>query len=187
MKLLLLRALLVGLAIVALPALADAPIDVDAPVATPPVPAPPPIDEELMRELPPPALGMGELIGPLAKTLLMLCVVLFIVYLTLHKGLGKLVERQNAGKRVKVVERVVLDQKRSLFLIELDGKQMLLAAGEGGVLHLGDVEVPSGGSAPASGPRMGARFADALKTRMTGAPPVTTGLARSDDAQRKAT
>lgn len=214
MNRLLLRTVVVGAVLAgAVPALADLvlpkdapeapivqpmepPIDVDAPVATPPVPPPPPVDEELMKELPPPAMGMGELIGPLAKTMLMLGVVLLIVYLTLHKGLGKLVERQNAGKRVKVVERVVLDQKRSLFLIELDGRQMLLAAGEGGVLHLKDVDPLSVSEPTTRGPSVGARFADALKAKLPGQPPVTTGLSRSideraaamsDDATRKAT
>jgi flagellar protein FliO/FliZ len=141
------------------------------------------IDEELMKTMPPPAIGFGELVGPLAKTMLMLCVVLLVVYLTLHKGLGKLVERQNAGKRVRVVERVVLDQKRSLFLVEIDGKQMLLAAGEGGVLHLKDVDARADEAVPLP------RFADALKKSVAGDPPVTTGLSRSvdDGALRKAT
>ena len=151
-------------------------------MTTPPLPPPPPVDEELMKTLPPPAVGMGELIGPLAKTMLMLCVVLLIVYLTLHKGLGKLVERQNVGKRVKVVERVVLDQKRSLFLIELDGKQLLLAAGEGGILLLRDVDPAAAATgAPARGASMGARFADALRQKVPGTPPATTGLSRVGD------
>lgn len=158
----------------------DAPGDVPRPTV------PPPVDEELMKELPPPSMGAAELIGPLAKTMLMLCVVLAIVYLTLHKGLGKLVERQNAGKRVKVVERVTLDQKRALFLVELDGKQMLLAAGEGGVVHLKDVdggEVKPPAAAAPSGGGLGAKFADALKSKLPGAqPPVTTGLSRTADA-----
>ena len=70
---------------------------VDAPIDVPRQAVPPPIDDELMRTLPPPSMGAMELVGPLAKTMLMLCVVLLIVYLTLYKGLGKLVERQNAG------------------------------------------------------------------------------------------
>ncbi len=165
----------------------------DAPGDVPRQPVPPPVDEELMKTLPPPSMGAAELIGPLAKTMLMLCVVLGIVYLTLYKGLGKLVERQNAGKRVKVVERVTLDQKRALFLVEIDGKQMLLAAGEGGVVHLKDVDATTGeASAPSrsngrskgsssgsSGGGFAARFADALKSKIPGAqPPVTTGLSR---------
>lgn len=161
----------------------------DAPGDVPRQAVPPPVDEELMKTLPPPSMGAVELIGPLAKTMLMLCVVLAIVYLTLYKGLGKLVEKQNAGKRVKVVERVTLDQKRALFLVEIDGKQMLLAAGEGGVVLLKDVDAATGevrAPAPppgASGGGFAARFADALKSRLPGAePPVTTGLSRESAA-----
>jgi flagellar protein FliO/FliZ len=164
----------------------------DAPGDVPRQVVPPPIDEELMKTLPPPSMGAADLIGPLAKTMLMLCVVLALVYLTLHKGLGKLVERQNSGKRVKVVERVMLDQKRSLFLVEIDGKQMLLAAGEGGVVHLKDVDASTGEArAPSQGSSTGStgsgsgfgRFADALKSKLPGAqPPVTTGLSREGAA-----
>lgn len=162
----------------------------DTPGDVPRHAVPPPIDEELMKTLPPPSMGALELVGPLAKTMLMLCVVLLIVYLTLYKGLGKLVERQNAGKRVRVVERVTLDQKRALFLVEIDGKQMLLAAGEGGVVHLKDVDAATGEARAPSSSRAGgsngsggfaSKLAEALKSKMPGAqPPVTTGLARAE-------
>jgi flagellar biogenesis protein FliO len=133
----------------------------------PPLPEPP-------KELPPPSLGVGELLGQLVKMILMLGVVVGLAYLTLNKGLGKLVERQNLGKRVKVVERVALDSKRSLFLVDLDGKQLLLGAGEGGVVFIRDVEP----AAPAPSPKS-AGFADTLKRAVAGEPPVTTGLAKA--------
>ncbi|OGQ13005.1 MAG: hypothetical protein A2138_23910 [Deltaproteobacteria bacterium RBG_16_71_12] len=117
--------------------------------------APPDLDT-----LPPPSSGLVELLGPLFKTMLMLAVVLGIAYLTLHKGLGKLVARQNLGRRIKVVERVSLDPKRALFLVELDGKQMLLGAGEGGVVHLKDLSP----AAPAA-PTEPASFAAALEAK----------------------
>ena len=126
-------------------------------------PEPPPLPPIDIRDLPPPSTGLGELIGPLLKTLLMLGVVVAIAYLTLHKGLGKLVERQNAGKRVKVVERIALDPKRSLFLIEIDGKQMLLAGGEGGVVHIKDIEKAAGAAPEAPVTTQPFRFADVLK------------------------
>ena len=111
---------------------------VEEPAAPEPRRPPPDIDT-----LPPPSSGLIELLGPLFKTMLMLAVVVGIAYLTLNKGLGKLVQRQNLGRRIKVVERVSLDPKRALFLVELDGKQMLLGAGEGGLVHLKDV-APAG-------------------------------------------
>jgi flagellar protein FliO/FliZ len=92
--------------------------------------------------------------------MLMLAVVVGIAYLTLHKGLGKLVARQNLGRRIKVVERVSLDPKRTLFLVELDGKQMLLGAGEGGVVHLKDL-----GATTPTAPTEPASFAAALEAK----------------------
>lgn len=155
---------------------------------------PDPLSDDEMNRLPPPALGAGELIGPLAKTMFMLCIVLGLVYLTLHKGLGKLLERQNLGKRVKVVERVNLDQRRALFLVEIDGKQMLIAAGEGGVTMLKDIDGPppvATGPGAATGPHggrsIGERFAEALKSKIPGAqPPVSTGLSREEVPVTKA-
>jgi flagellar protein FliO/FliZ len=140
--------------------------------------------DERMKDLPPPSIGLGELIGPLIKTMLMLGVVLLVVYLTLHKGLGKLVEKQQTGKRMRVVERVALDQKRSLFVVEVDGQQILLAAGEGGVVQLKDLgKTPqpaasaTSSSAVSTASALGARFAEALRSRPPGAPPpVTTGI-----------
>lgn len=128
---------------------ADAEPPVERVHAEPPRSRPPPPD---IDTLPPPSTGLVELLGPLFKTMLMLAVVVAIAYLTLHKGLGKLLLRQNLGRRIKVVERVALDPKRALFLVELDGKQMLLGAGEGGVVHLKDLTpaVPAAPTEPAS-------------------------------------
>lgn len=143
------------------------------------------LDDKLqLKDLPPPSIGAVEIIGPLAKTMAMLAVVLALVYLTLHKGLGKLVERQNVGKRVRVVERTALDAKRTIFLVEVDGHQMILAAGEGGVVHLKDLGTPAAAmaqTAPAVG--LGARFAAALQARPAGAAPVTTGLSRTEPGE----
>lgn len=143
-----------------------------APAAAPPAPeplAPPPPPA---YDPAPAALSLADLVGPLVKTFVMLGVVLALVYLSLHKGLGKLVEKQNAGKRIKVVERSALDSKRSIFLVDIDGKQMVLAAGEGGITKLADV-APQG-SAPDK--PLGAKFADALKnvSGKSDAPPITT-------------
>jgi hypothetical protein len=78
-------------------------------------PPPPPVDEELVKPF-----GTADIVKSLLRTTLMLAVVLGIVWLTLSKGMGKLVEKANAGKRVKVIERVALDARRSLFLVEVD-------------------------------------------------------------------
>jgi len=82
------------------------------------------------------ASSLDSLVWPAIKTMLMLLVVLGLVYLSLHKGLGKLISRTQSGKRIQVVERVSLDQKRALFLVSIDGEEMLLGASEGGLTQL---------------------------------------------------
>jgi flagellar protein FliO/FliZ len=145
------------------------PAPAETAVEAAPAPTPPAAEPKLdVKDLPPPSIGMGELLAPLFKTLLMLGVVLAIAYLTLHKGLGKLVARQNEGRRVKVVERVALDPKRALYLVEIDGKQMLLGSGEHGVVHIKDLD--AGDAAPALRGVPGeknVRFADALEEKKT--------------------
>ena len=139
------------------------------------------VDALLARDRPPPSFSVGETLMPFIKTMLMLGVVLGIVYLTLHKGMGKLVQRAQAGKRVKVIERVSLDARRSLFLIDVDGRQMLLGGGDNGVVHLTDVLAADGASTKTdAAPGRPGLFATMLGQRGA-APPLTTGLSRSKD------
>jgi hypothetical protein len=104
-----------------------------APLPVPPLPVPPLPDETVLPSdvLP----STTEVLVPFFRTMLMLGVVLLFIWLTLHKGMGKLVQRAQAGKRVKVVERVALDARRSLYLVEVDGQSMLIGGGDG-VNHL---------------------------------------------------
>jgi flagellar protein FliO/FliZ len=101
----------------------------DSPAPSAP-PAPPPLDDELARPM-----GTGEMFTSFIKTMLMLGVVLALAWLTLAKGMGKLVEKAQAGKRVKVIERIALDARRSLFLVEVDGKQFVVGGGDLVRLH----------------------------------------------------
>jgi|SRR5688572_22341856 len=59
--------------------------------------------------------------------------VIALAYLVLHKGLGFILKRQRSGEMVKVRERVPLDGKNSLYVVEIDNQLLLLASGEGGV------------------------------------------------------
>jgi flagellar protein FliO/FliZ len=134
------------------------------------------------KDLPAPS-GIGDLVGQLLKMVLMLGVVVALAYLTLSKGLGKLVERQSLGKRVKVVERVALDQKRSLYLVDVDGKQMLLGASDGGVVLIKDVDARTAAAVAtgtAAAPGLG--FAATLRRVVTRAPPASG----NDDDDKKA-
>lgn len=99
------------------------------------LPVPPAFDDAMIG----PATTTTDLVVTFIKTVLMLCVVLALAWLTLSKGMGKLVEKAQAGKRVKVLERIALDARRSLFLVEIDGKMVVLAGGDVVKVHeLGD-------------------------------------------------
>jgi len=110
--------------------------------ATPSTTVPDPLLE------PEPLLGSpgtyDGMVATFLRTMLMLALVLGLVYLVLHKGVGELVARQRQGQRIKVVERVPLEQKRALYLVEVDGREILLAGSDHGVVQLLDVKGGAG-------------------------------------------
>ncbi len=111
------------------PTTADAGADVDDARAAP-VELLSPEQDELNRPL-----GTTDMMTSFIKTMLMLGVVLALAWLTLAKGMGKLVEKAQAGKRVKVIERIALDARRSLFLVDVDGVQFVVGGGDLVRLH----------------------------------------------------
>jgi flagellar biogenesis protein FliO len=117
--------------------------------------------------------GVSEFVWSFVKSMLMLGVVLALIYLLLHKGLGRLVQRTQQGRRMKVVERITLDQRRALYLVEIDGEEVLLAGSEGGMTR---VDRPP----PAPEP---ARFSTEGPRPKT--PPIT-GVLRDDAAGEEA-
>lgn len=151
------------------PPVVEAPAPVVAPSEAPAAAAPPAPDPLLDEPLSDPAApmaseGMGDLLGSFARTMLMLCLVLGLVYLTLHKGVGKLVQRSQVGKRMRVVERVGLDPRRALYIVDVDGREMLIGTGEGGMVHLADLgEKPADAAQSAPRPKVAKPFAKALE------------------------
>lgn len=81
------------------------------------------------------ASGLEELnLGwMLARTLIVLTMVIALAWLTLNVGLRRLlgIRRMGGTSMVTVLERVPLDQKRSLFVVEAGGEVLLLGGGEG--------------------------------------------------------
>ncbi len=152
------------------PALATTPTTTTT-TAPPPAPAPPPPALDPVDI--PPAFGAqdaGGFLWSFVKSMLMLAAVLALIYLVLHKGLGRLVQRTQMGRRMRVVERIALDQRRALYLVEVDGQEVLLAGSEGGVVAVDlsgkERDRPATSAAPA------ARFSTELgKTGR--APPIT--------------
>jgi len=81
---------------------------------------------------PPENEGMG---WTLFRTFVVLVLVLGLIYLTLNHGLRWLmgIRAPGAGREplVRVVERVPLDPKRSLFVVKAAGEYLLVGGGEG--------------------------------------------------------
>jgi flagellar biosynthetic protein FliO len=86
---------------------------------------------------------LADLLTSFARMMFMLLIVLALAYLFLHKGLGKLMAKTRVGKRIQVLEKAGLDQRRSLYLVQVDDKQFLLGGSDGGVTHIADVGASS--------------------------------------------
>ena len=113
-------------------------------VTPPPTPAPPPApstpstppqkDPALYAtpdDLGSPTDGTGYL---LFKTLVVLGVVVSVIYLTLNVGARKLLKLgPQANALVKVIDRVPLDPKKSLYVLQVGGEFMLVGASEQGL------------------------------------------------------
>ena len=64
------------------------------------------------------------------QTLVALAVVALVAWLITRYGFAYFLGKKKQG-RMKVVERLVLDPKRSLYLVEVDGETLLVGFGEG--------------------------------------------------------
>ena len=76
------------------------------------------------------ALSYKDAFLAFLKTILMLLVVLAFAYLLLGKGLPKLMSKTIHGSRMRIIERLPLDQKRSVFLVEVDSTTYLLGGSD---------------------------------------------------------
>lgn len=80
----------------------------------------------------------------LVRTVLLLLAVLASIYLTLNVGLRKLMGLQGVGpgrqSLVSVVERVPLDQRKTLFVLKAADEYLLVGSGEGGLQLLSKLD-----------------------------------------------
>ena len=114
-----------------------------APAAPNVAPSPVPRDEanrlaepEIPRSEPPELAVEDFSLGwTLIRTMIVLAVVVALAYLTLNIGLRRLLGiRAPLGTSVvTVLERVTLDQKRSLFVVEAGGEVLLIGGGDSGL------------------------------------------------------
>jgi flagellar biogenesis protein FliO len=103
------------------------------------------------------------------KTVFALGVEVLLAGLTLHKGMGRLMERAQAGKRMRVIERVALDARRSLFLVEVDGRTLVVGGGD--VTRL---DAPSSGISFSDGAALRAAAFDKVLAQTSGGAATTT-------------
>lgn len=84
-------------------------------------------------------------VSMLVRTVVVLGAVVALAYLVLGKGLARLLKSQQSGKGrlVSLVERLPLDQKHTLFLIEADGRRFIVGTGESGTQLVLDLSRPA--------------------------------------------
>jgi flagellar biosynthetic protein FliO len=74
-----------------------------------------------------------QIISSFAQMILSLIVVCGLIYLTFRVILPKIGGYQFSQSVIKIVEKVPLDAKKSLFVIEVGGRWMLIGTSETGV------------------------------------------------------
>jgi flagellar protein FliO/FliZ len=97
---------------------------------------PPAADVELPRAEPPELAGEEVSLGwTLLRTCVVLGIVILSIYITLNFGLRRLMGIAAPASRgqsvVQVLERIPLDQKRSMFVVRAAGEYLLIGGGEG--------------------------------------------------------
>jgi len=84
---------------------------------------------------PPNETPMSFWVSNLVRTMLVLGFVVLLAYLLLNKGLGRLMKLTGtsvSGKHMTLIERTALDQKHSLFLVEVEGRRFVVGTSEHG-------------------------------------------------------
>ena len=89
----------------------------------------------------------------------------------LLKALGR--KRPEAGARLRVIERLPLEARRSLYLVEAGGRHLLVGVGDGAMTTLAELDPAAGEAvvtvAPRPAPGWQTAFASALRRVVLGA------------------
>lgn len=134
------RPVLLSIALLTSPALAEEPTLQAPPALTQPADAVPVDDGARLAEPEIPKSEPPELIGQeldlgwtLFRTMMVLGMVVALAWLTLNVGLRRVLGIKPAlgTSVVTVLQRVTLDQKRALFVVEAAGEVLLVGGGEG--------------------------------------------------------
>ena len=102
------------------------------------------------------AEGLSGAWAMMVKAFVGLAAVLMLIYLFVGKGLQKLAQRQSIGRSMRVIDRVGLDPKKTLYLVDVDGVRTLVGISETSMSMMvmpepmGDTRGPSPFSPPAA-------------------------------------
>ncbi len=116
----------------------------------------------------------------LLQTLLALGAVCVLGYVVLRWGAKRLYGVGRPGQRMRLIERMPLDPRRSLYLIEVAGRQLLVGSTEQGVTLLTEVS-PDGPELVEMKVSVSAEEDDAVDTEKEEAAPTKTSPGRSPD------
>ncbi len=123
----------------------------------------------------PPDLAAVELdLGwSIFRTLLVLVLVVGLAWLTLNVGLRKLmgISPVQGARVVKVLERVTLDQKRALFVVEAAGEVLLIGGGEGSLSLISKLDRAAVQAQPAPGVQLSPFLSKLLNRNSSPTPP----------------
>jgi flagellar protein FliO/FliZ len=112
----------------------------------------------------------GDMGAYLLSTTLALAVVCALA-VGLLKALGR--KRPEAGARLRVIERLPLEARRSLYLVEAGGRHLLVGVGDGAMTTLAELDPAAGEAvvtvAPPPAPGWQTAFASALRRVVLGA------------------
>jgi len=76
------------------------------------------------------------------QMLLVLAFIIALAYLVLHKGVGSFVKKSQSNRLIQVKERIVLDPKRSLYLVEVDNQRFLIGGSDSSISLISKLTLP---------------------------------------------
>jgi flagellar biogenesis protein FliO len=75
----------------------------------------------------------------LLQLVLVLVSVIALAYLVLHKGVGFFVKKNQANQLIQIKERLALDQKHFLYLVNVENRRFLMGTGDSGVCLISEL------------------------------------------------
>ena len=91
----------------------------------------------------PSPLPPTSLMEDFLKTALALIFIVALIYLVINKGLAKLIKKNQQGKYIKIIERISLDTKNSLAVMEVQKRQYIIGVSDGNISLLKEIETNS--------------------------------------------